>query len=470
MNNRVARPRQRWVHTALAVALAAGLAGCASSPRFEAGDAAFKGRVSVVETPVVLAGQPVTLAGTDFKPGQEVTLSYGGVPLARSVTADQDGKFRTSFVVPTDADVGRYALVASAAKPSASLLVPLKVSPAVPLSGQDRFAVQAQPLVPGLYQVAYSARTDRLFVSAAVGRPPVTRSELVRLDARTLAVEQRVSPPVAPNARAASAQAKPGLYAVYGIAVDDARGTVWVTNTRQDTVAVYRQSDLALLKQFEPGVVDHARDVVVDERNAKVFASPVGNPHVAVLDAKELKFLRNLPIQTTLRGPQARGFVPMSLALDQANSRLYVVSSSNEVAIIDTRTDKVEKVFAVEGAVSASGIAFDAQTDRVLVAAQGSDNLLIVDAKSGKTLHNVPVGAGALNVVFDPVRRLAYVANRAADTIAVVDADGKLVANLPAGSYPNHLATDGKGAVFAVNKARGANDPQGDHIRRIAPR
>lgn len=466
----------RPVRSLLALSMALGLAACATGPQFDAQDASFKGRVSVVDTPVVLAGQAVTLAGSDFKPGQRVTLSYGRVDLGQTATADKDGKFRTQFVLPAAAEPGRYALVASAANPAASLLVPLKVSPNVPLSGQERFNVQTQPLVPGLYQAGYSAKTDRVFVTSAVGRPPVTRSELVRVNAQTLAIEQRVTAPVAPTpparpgAPTANAAALPGLYAVYGVGVDDANGNVWVSNTRQDTVAVYRQSDLALIKQFEPGVVPHARDVLVDDVQGKAYASPVGEPKVAVFNAKAPAFLKNIPIETSLRGRDVKGFSPMSLALDKASSRLFVVSSGGEVAIINTKTDTVEKVYAVPTAVSASGVAYDAQTDRIFVAAQGSDNVVIVDAKTGKTLHDIKVGAGTLNVTFDPARRVVYAANRASDTVTILDADGKIVGNLDIGSFPNHIAVDGKGGVFTVNKARGAQDGEGDRVGRITLR
>lgn len=483
MNNQRPAHRAAWARpaqTVLAVAMALGLAACASGPQFSAQDAAFKGRISVTDTPVVLAGKPVTLAGRDFKPGQKVTLSYGGVALGQTATADKDGNFRTQFVLPANADVGRYSLVASAAEPAASLLVPLKISPNVPLSGQERFNVQSQTLVPGLYQAGYSAKTDRVFVTSAVGRPPVTRSELVRVNAQTLAIEQRVTAPVAPTpparagapapAPAANASNLPGLYAVYGVGVDDANGNVWVTNTRQNTVAVYRQSDLAIVKQFEPGLVPHARDVLVDGQQGKAYATPVGQPQVAVFSTKTPAFLKNIPIQTSIRGPQAKDFSPMSLALDQAGSRLYVVSSGGEVAIVNTKTDTVEKVFAVENAVSASGIAYDAQNDRIFVAAQGSDNVLIVDAKTGKTLQDIKVGAGTLNVTFDPARRLAYVANRASDTVTILDASGKIVGNLDVGSFPNHIAVDGKGTAFTINKARGSEDGEGDRIGRITLR
>ena len=81
----------------------------------------------------------------------------------------------------------------------------------------------------------------------------------------------------------------------------------------------------------------------------------------------------------------------------------------------------------------------------------------------------MPTGAGALNVTFDPVKRLAYVSNRGAGTVTVIDPDGRIVANLDNGTLPNHVATDGKGNVFAVNKSRGEDDAKGDRITRITP-
>ena len=447
----------------------------ATAAGFDAPDATFKGQVNVVDTPLVLPGSEVQFGGRDFKPGQQITLSYGGVDLGNGqpITVGADGSFRTRFKVPADAAAGRYPLVVTATKPSAALVHELKVSPNIPLSGQSNFAQTPQKLVPGLYQAAYSARLDRLFVTSAVGRPPVTESRLLKINPATLATEASVAPPQAPVAPAAAGETPraPGLYAVYGVAVDDVNGRVWVTNTRQDTIAVYRQSDLALVKQFEVGAVSHSRDVIVDEKLGRAYVSATGSNHISVFDAKSLKWLRNIEIESSLKGFNTPDFTPMSLDLDREHHKLYTVSmSSNEAAIIDTRSDKVEKVFAVAGAKSASGVAFDAKTNRLLVASQGSDNLVIVDATDGKVLHDVKVGAGSLNVALDPVRSLAYVPNRAAGTVTVVSLNGDIVANLPGGTFPNHVTEDGKGTVYAINKSRGSDDPEGDRITRITPR
>src|SRR5690606_26109911 len=192
--------------------------------------------------------------------------------------------------------------------------------------------------------------------------------------------------------------------------------------TRQNTVAVYKQSDLSLVKQFEPGAAQHARDVVVDEKGGKAYATASGSPEVVVFDAKALEPAGTIEIKSGKRG---QNFSVGSLKFDAESGKLFTVSmSTDEVAIIDAAGGEVEKVFPLEGSRGAIGVAYDGKTKRIFVASQGSDNLLIVDAESGKTLHNVPVGAGALNVAFDPVNDLAYVSSRGAGTVTVVDPDG----------------------------------------------
>ncbi|RYF80038.1 MAG: ATP-binding protein [Comamonadaceae bacterium] len=463
---RVARP-------VAAIALALVLGACATGPNFEAPANDFKGRISVVDTPVVVPGAEVKIAGQDFVPGQQVQLSYGGVALGAPATADADGKFRTAFTVPANAPAGQHPVVVSATKPLAALVHPLKVSPNVPLSGQDKFSLSSQKLVNGLYQAAYSTRSNSVFVTSAVGRPPVSQSELVKVNAQTLAIEARVTPAAAPAAAPAPGQQAraPGVFAVYGVGVDDSNGTVWVTNTRQNTVAVYRQANLQLVKQFEPGAAPHARDVLIDEARSKAFVSPVFHPAIKVFDTKTLQALPEIKIETTVKGRDAKDFSPMSIDLDRQAGKLYVVSgNAPEVAIIDTATAKVEKIFLVDGIKSPTGIGYDERSKRLFVTAQGSDNVAIVDPATGKTLHTVPVGAGSLNVAVDATRGLAYVPNRGAGTVTVVDTNGKIVGNLPGGTFPNHVTFDGKGSVFAVNKARGADDAQGDRITRITPR
>ncbi|MCD9005314.1 ATP-binding protein [Luteimonas sp. XNQY3] len=421
----------------------------------------FKGAVRA-GSPVIKAGDTVELNGMGFQPGQSVTLLRGETVLnAQPYTADAEGRFKGSVQIPADAVTGRHPVVVRAANPDAAVVFDLKISKELPLSGADRFDVASNKLVQGLYQSAYSAKSDALFVTSAVGRPPVTQSELVKVDPQTLEIVARATP-----AKVAG-QSDDRVYAVYGVGVDDVNGHVWVTNTRDNTVAVYNQSDLSLVKQFEAGLVPHARDIIVDTRDGRVYASAAFEPTLAVFDAKTLEPLAPVEIQSSIRGET---FGPMSLALDASTGRVYTVSMTGEAAIIDGANGTVEKVFALPNANGASGVAFDAANKRLYVASQGSDNVLIVDAETGTVLHDVYVGAGALNVAFDAQSGLAFVPNRGAGTVTVVSGDGQVVGNLEGGTFPNHVATDGRGHVFSVNKSRGAEDPAGDHVRRITPK
>lgn len=450
---------------ALALSLGTALAQVA----FDAPDASYKGRARAAAAEMgqpVYSGSEVKVSGQNFKPGQSVTILRGAQLLGEGpITADQEGKFEATFKLPEDAAVGTHPLVLTTAAPYHAEIVELKVSPQVALSGAEKFEVKDNKLVPGLYQSAYSAKNDAVFVTSAVGRPPVKASALVKVNPETLEIVTQVSPAEAP---AREDGKEGGVYAVYGVAVDDANDTVWVTNTRQNTVAVYKQSDLSLVKQFEPGAAAHARDVVVDEKGGKAYATATGTPNVVVFDTKTLEPAGAIEIKSGKRG---ENFSVGSLKFDADSGKLFTVSmSTDEVAIIDIASGEVDKVIPLEGSRGAIGVAYDGETKRIFVASQGSDNLLIVDADSGETLHNVLVGAGALNVAFDPVSKHAYVSNRGAGTVTAVDTDGNIVANLENAPFANHVAVDGKGDVFAINKAKGEDNPANDRISKITPK
>lgn len=413
----------------------------------------------------VYPGSEVVVSGEGLTPGQQITLMRGTTVLNADgpLTVDDEGKVSFALTVDDEAATGVHPIVVIAENPAAATVAELKVSPQLPLSGEADFAIESQPVTRGLYQAAHSPASGALFVTAAVGRPPVTESALVKIDPDTLETVASVTPEAAP-ARPDGSDG--GLFAVYGVDVDDENGNVWVTNTRQNTVAVYSQDDLSLVRQFEPGAVPHPRDVVVDQARGRAYMSTSFEPQLEVFDINTLEQLDPIEIASTIRRGQ---FGARSADLDIVTGKLFSVSiSTPEVAVIDLESGDV-RVLQVGRLLAGSDSAYDREEGLIFVVGQGSDNLLIVDEESGEVLHDVPVGANPLSVTFDPVGRLAYVAVRGADRLTVVDTDGQIVANLDGGSYPNQVRILRDGAVYAINKSRGEGDARGDRISRIRP-
>lgn len=440
-----------------AAVLSLSLANAFAAPAFDQPDADFRGSLNAAG--VVYAGTEAQLAGRGFTPGQEVILLQNGHTLTpQALVADKEGNLSTTVAIPAEAAVGVHPVVMQVSKPSTAGIFNLKVSPKVELSGQDKFELQSQHLVPGLYQSAYSPKNKVLFVTSAVGRPPVKQSQLVKVNPKTLAVEASVTP------AAQKGRDDGQIQAVYGVDVDDKQGNVWVTNTRSSSVAVYSQKDLKLVKQFEDGVVSHPRDVVVDEKADRAYVSSPGADTLAVFDTKKLTQLDPIELQSKTRNKPGT----MSLVLDAEKDRLYTVSAStNELIIVDLKNDNAQTVFPVPGARGLAGVSVDSKNDQVYITAQGSDNLLILNAKDGSIQHDIKIGAGALNVVFDPKTSLAYVASRGAGTVTAVNGKGEIVANLDGGSFPNHVSLDGEGNAYLVNKSKGKDDQTADRITRL---
>lgn len=342
----------------------------------------------------------------------------------------------------------------------ATFTVSAKVSPSSAVSGEAGYARVETPdgvIEQGLYQSAFSAASDALFVAAA---NVTSTSRIYKLDPDTLAVEASVQPAYVSGDSGA-------LWAAYGIGVDDTNGTVWVTNTRQNTVAVYAQSDLHLLRQHDSttGMVSHSRDVVADPKHGLVFVTSAsegstGDGYIGVFEAddKDNDGTKYEWIQNIANYPRTT-FSPMSLELDAVGDKLFTTSMTTQKAmVIDTVTLEdtiIDLPDLATGGRGASGVAYDSVTNRLFIASQNSDELMVAqlndDMTAGTTVKEIATGAGALNVAFDPVHRLAYVANFGGTTITVVDPDGNKVANLPF-SRVNHLAEDGQGSVYAVNK------------------
>ncbi|MGV9510090.1 beta-propeller fold lactonase family protein [Streptomyces tendae] len=300
-------------------------------------------------------------------------------------------------------------------------------------------------LTKGLYQSAYSERNDVLWVTAAVGRPPVTESHLLKVDPRTLAVRADVTPPVTDAATGA-------VEAVYGVAVDDEHNTVWTTNTRNNTVSVYSQRTGEHLASLPD--VAHAREIVVDERHDTVWASGFGDGSLVAYDSKSLEEKQRITVD---------GASPTGLAVNERTGALYAADLNNDRLIELRRGSSTPRFLpAGDGPISVS-LSQNGRT--AYTADQTSGTVSVVDLKKGVVTKSVATGAGALSVATDERSGDVLVVNRTDATVTRVDPRrGTVEETVSTGANPNHVEI-ADGTAYVVDKS-GAGAAE-DTVTRI---
>ena len=402
-------------------------------------------------------GAKITFTGVNLKPGSKITAvgtaDKNWLAEGQNAVADDKGVAEIKDVqIPADAPFRapvQFSYEIDGETTTRELTQKISASQAT--HNEQSYEIKTSETSPGLYQSAVNDKGE-VFVARSNGRPPQESGSIYKLDAATLEVK-------------AEKNLENGTPAAYGIGLDNTNGLVWITNTRSDQVAVYRQDNLELVHQFEKKITTHPRDVVVDESTGLAYVSVVDRKadagRIDVFSAKDKKLVRSIDVPGM---PSV-----MSMDLDQTTGNLYTVSLQNpNAARSNVRNNDEIQVFDLGDKVDrASGVAYVPGKDHLYVASQGSGNVVVINAKDGAFIKEVPTGAGALNAAYNAKDNRVYVTNRAAATVTVIDANThEVVANLPAGANANHVTVGPDGSVYAVNKRSRAEGVDNDQIHR----
>ncbi|WP_448322273.1 YncE family protein [Streptomyces sp. CO7] len=327
------------------------------------------------------------------------------------------------------------AAVTVAAAAGLTLTAPASATPFTP---EPATVETTAPVWKGLYQTAYSERNDVLWATASTGRPPVTQTALLKLDPDTLEVLDTFTPPVVNETTGARE-------AVYGVDVDDENNTVWVTNTRDNGVAVYSQATGEHLASLPN--VGHAREVVVDEKRDLAWATSFNSGEVVAFDTDTFEEKKRIAVE-------GAGF--MGLALDENTGKVYASDLNNpRIAQFSPYKDEVVKFHpAGAGAISVS-LSRNGRT--AYTTNQTDGTVSVVNLNTGTLTATVPTGAGALSVATDERTGNLVVVNRVAATVSVVDPRTGAVQNLPTQKNPNHV-TVVDGTAYVLDKSGAGAD------------
>lgn len=314
--------------------------------------------------------------------------------------------------------------------------------------------------LPGQFQVAYSKKTNKIWVAGTADRDKHV-STIARIDANSLKIEAVAELPIVKNDKGYSYEG------AYGITVDDEEGTVWVTSTRDNSVAVYDQATMkqlwtnAGLSKDDPNWIEHPREVRVDHESGKAFVT--GRFFVSAIDLKT-KQVEKIQLEGAPDG--GTRYISMNILVD--GGKLYVPErTGGKIFVIDTKTFKVETSFDTkgnaEGEVRPSDIAIDHSQNEIYVSSQGvkgaNSGVSIYDATTHEFKKFIPVGTQALALDNDEANDLVYVSDFGTGKVGVIDggAADKLIAEVAMnGGKANDLVVLPNGSVVAVDKQAGA--------------
>ncbi|MFT3877635.1 MAG: YncE family protein [Propioniciclava sp.] len=336
---------------------------------------------------------------------------------------------------------------------------------ATPVAGSQVFDVEGATVGQDLYQVAYSARNDVLWVTGTShvwnddGEPRAATSTVTKVNPRTLKVLQTIKPRTldagTPNARSEAA---------YGIAADDEHNRVWTTSTREESAVIYDQGTGAHVRTI-PGV-GRARDIAIDPYRDAAYLSDPNGGQITKISTKTLEVIDRIKL--------GGGFSPMSLELiaDETSGKLYTVNLNDGALIEFDLVTKSARTVAQTGGISASGVAVDPTRGLAYISSQKSADVRTVNLATGKVtkvtsvIDTIKNGApGVLNSAVDPKAGLVYSTVFQGSSVFVTDATtGEPVGEVQVGSAPNHVIIAG-GSAWAVDRA-----PGGSSLSRITPK
>ncbi|WP_303982055.1 DUF5074 domain-containing protein [Rothia mucilaginosa] len=314
--------------------------------------------------------------------------------------------------------------------------------------------------LPGQFQVAYSKKTNKIWVAGTADRDKHV-STIARIDANSLKIEAVAELPIVKNDKGYQYDA------AYGITVDDVDGTVWVTNTTDNSVSVYDQATMqqvwttAGIAETDPNWIEHPRSVLVDHESGKAFVT--GRFFVSAIDLKT-KQVEKIQLEGAPDG--GTRYISMNILVD--GGKLYVPErTGGKIFVIDTKTFKVESSFDTkgnaEGEVRPSDIAIDHSQNEIYVSSQGvkgaNSGVSVYDATTYEFKKFIPFGTQALSLDNDEANDLVYVTDFGTGKVGVIDggAADKLIAEVAMnGGKANDLVVLPNGSVVAVDKQASA--------------
>ena len=191
----------------------------------------------------------------------------------------------------------------------------------------------------------------------------------------------------------------PGTDGVHGIAIADDLNTGFTSNGKSNSVTVF---DLGTLKVIDTIKISGLNpDVILYEPKSRhVYTFNGHSSNATVIDALSHKEIGTI----SLPGKP-------ELAVSNEEGNIFVnIEDKSEIDVIDSRTDKVMKVYPLGNGIEPTGLAIDRKHKR-LFSVCANNKMEILDSETGKIIAEADIGAKPDSAAFDPSLGLALSSN-----------------------------------------------------------
>jgi YVTN family beta-propeller protein len=225
----------------------------------------------------------------------------------------------------------------------------------------------------------------------------------------------------------------PGTHGVHGIAIAEEFGLGFTSNGRSNSVTVFDLETEAVVDTVE--VTGSNPDAILYDPYSKHILTFNGkSSNVTAIDVRTRKVVGTLALPGK---PE--------VAVSDGAGHVYVnIEDRNSLASIEMPRLALSAEWPLGKCDGPTGLAIDDDRKRLFSVCH-SKEMVVVDARSGKLLQELPIGAEVDGAEFDPQLQLAFSSN-GEGTMTVVNCTGPqgcgVVASVPTQSRARTLALD----------------------------
>lgn len=150
------------------------------------------------------------------------------------------------------------------------------------------------------------------------------------------------------------------------------------------------------------------------------------------------------------------GKQPKGIVAAPDSSRAYIVNSgSNNLTILDIKTNTVLHTSNLESAANATDIAIHPNGRMLYIANTALNSVSVIDASSLQTIDLIPVDRQPVALAVDPAGTKLLVVNMGANTVSIIDTGrNRVIASIPVEFQPVSVSIDAEGGRAFVTHLR----------------